>query len=147
MHRNHGPSNIEAEHLLPTQVGMSEIGNLGPQHGNPSHAEAEFTVEEQSPTELSGTNSAELPMMVREANGGQVVYKVYKRRWFGLTQLVLLNIVVSWDVREILNQLNALRTFVSLHWLNLAPPSGYLSPPLPIQLQPISPQHLAGLIG
>ena len=27
------------------------------------------------------------------------VYKVYKRRWFGLVQLVLLNIIVSWDVR------------------------------------------------
>lgn len=25
-------------------------------------------------------------------------YRVYKRRWFGLAQLVLLNIVVSWDV-------------------------------------------------
>lgn len=25
-------------------------------------------------------------------------YKVYKRRWFGLAQLVLLNIVISWDV-------------------------------------------------
>ena len=25
-------------------------------------------------------------------------YKVYKIRWFGLMQLVLLNIVVSWDV-------------------------------------------------
>jgi FLVCR family MFS transporter 7 len=25
-------------------------------------------------------------------------YRVYKRRWFGLTQLVLLNIIVSWDV-------------------------------------------------
>jgi len=25
-------------------------------------------------------------------------YRVYKRRWFGLVQLVLLNIVVSWDV-------------------------------------------------
>ncbi|CAI6319802.1 unnamed protein product [Periconia digitata] len=24
-------------------------------------------------------------------------YKVYKRRWFGLTQLVLLNVVISWD--------------------------------------------------
>ena len=27
-------------------------------------------------------------------------YKVYKRRFFGLGQLVLLNIVVSWDVRQ-----------------------------------------------
>lgn len=26
-------------------------------------------------------------------------FKVYKRRWFGLAQLVLLNIVASWDVR------------------------------------------------
>jgi FLVCR family MFS transporter 7 len=25
-------------------------------------------------------------------------FKVYRRRWFGLGQLVLLNIVVSWDV-------------------------------------------------
>ena len=25
-------------------------------------------------------------------------FKVYKRRWFGLAQLVLLNVVVSWDV-------------------------------------------------
>lgn len=29
---------------------------------------------------------------------GEVVWRVYKRRWFGLGQLVLLNIVVSWDV-------------------------------------------------
>lgn len=30
--------------------------------------------------------------------GGEVVWRVYKRRWFGLVQLVLLNVVVSWDV-------------------------------------------------
>lgn len=27
------------------------------------------------------------------------LYKVYKRRWFGLVQLTLMNIMVSWDVR------------------------------------------------
>lgn len=27
-----------------------------------------------------------------------VVYKVYKRRWFGLAQITLLNIIASWDV-------------------------------------------------
>ncbi|CZT40813.1 related to permease of the major facilitator superfamily [Rhynchosporium secalis] len=27
----------------------------------------------------------------------ETVFKVYKRRWFGLVQLVLLNIIVSWD--------------------------------------------------
>lgn len=77
---------------------MSKMEILGPQHGNLSHTETGFTVEEPSPTELSGTDSAELPMMIRGGDGGQLVYKVYKRRWFGLTQLVLLNIVVSWDV-------------------------------------------------
>jgi FLVCR family MFS transporter 7 len=28
-------------------------------------------------------------------------YRVYKRRWFGLAQLVLLNVVVSWDVSDL----------------------------------------------
>lgn len=32
-----------------------------------------------------------------EAAAG-VEYKVYKRRWFGLMQLTLLNIIISWDV-------------------------------------------------
>jgi hypothetical protein len=31
--------------------------------------------------------------------GTDVDYKVYKRRWFGLVQLILLNIVESWGVR------------------------------------------------
>lgn len=103
MDRNHGLSGIEAEHLLPTKNGMSEMENLSPQRWNLSRTETGLTVEEQSHAELSGSNSAELPMMAREANGGQLVYRVYKRRWFGLTQLVLLNIVVSWDVRGIFN--------------------------------------------
>ncbi|KAI0468994.1 hypothetical protein F4859DRAFT_144922 [Xylaria cf. heliscus] len=32
-----------------------------------------------------------------EDGAGTVYYKVYRRRWFGLIQLTLLNIVVSWD--------------------------------------------------
>ncbi|KAI0602131.1 MFS general substrate transporter [Biscogniauxia sp. FL1348] len=32
-----------------------------------------------------------------EGSGDSVVYRVYKRRWFGLAQLTLLNIIVSWD--------------------------------------------------
>lgn len=31
-------------------------------------------------------------------NGSPVEYRTYKRRWFGLIQLSLMNIVVSWDV-------------------------------------------------
>ena len=33
----------------------------------------------------------------RQTSGVQTTYRVYKRRFFGLAQLVLLNIVVSWD--------------------------------------------------
>jgi hypothetical protein len=33
-----------------------------------------------------------------EGDLGQREYRVYKRRWFGLVQIVLLNILVSWDV-------------------------------------------------
>ncbi|KAI1141564.1 MFS general substrate transporter [Hypoxylon sp. FL0543] len=34
---------------------------------------------------------------IEDGDRGNVVYKVYKRRWFGLLQLTLLNIIVSWD--------------------------------------------------
>ena len=33
-------------------------------------------------------------------------YKTYKRRWFGLLQLVLLNVVVSWDVSTVFSTLS-----------------------------------------
>jgi hypothetical protein len=32
-------------------------------------------------------------------------YRVYKIRWFGLVQLVLLNIIVSWDVSSMMHLL------------------------------------------
>jgi MFS transporter, FLVCR family, MFS-domain-containing protein 7 len=38
-------------------------------------------------------------MEVGEADSGNsTAYRTYKRRWFGLLQLVLMNIIVSWDV-------------------------------------------------
>lgn len=33
-------------------------------------------------------------------NGQVHEYRTYKRRWFGLVQLTLMNIVVSWDVSQ-----------------------------------------------
>ena len=50
----------------------------------------------------------------RPANG-ETQYKVYKRRWFGLIQLVLLNIIVSWDV----SALPTLSSFATLPYLHL----------------------------
>lgn len=57
---------------------LGDEGNSAPHHAG---------------THGAGNNGAH----VGEAPGGRV-YKVYKRRWFGLVQLVLLNIIVSWDV-------------------------------------------------
>ncbi|KAI1211307.1 MFS general substrate transporter [Annulohypoxylon truncatum] len=34
---------------------------------------------------------------IENGDRGSITYKVYKRRWFGLVQLTLLNIIVSWD--------------------------------------------------
>ncbi|KAI9744779.1 MAG: hypothetical protein M1818_001704 [Claussenomyces sp. TS43310] len=45
-------------------------------------------------------HAIEIADIAQQEESGQVStvgYKVYKRRWFGLIQLVLLNIVVSWD--------------------------------------------------
>lgn len=42
----------------------------------------------------------------------QARFRVYKRRWFGLAQLVLLNVVVSWDVC-----ISSICSFVFIHSL------------------------------
>jgi hypothetical protein len=43
-----------------------------------------------------------------------VQYKVYKRRWFGLVQLTLLNVIVSWDVSVVVSLLLALTVAIAL---------------------------------
>lgn len=48
------------------------------------------------------------------APGRRVEYKVYKRRWFGLLQLTLLNVIVSWDVSISLFPFAPRRRFVCL---------------------------------
>lgn len=48
----------------------------------------------------AGANGADdgASAMSVTAAASERVYKVYKRRWFGLVELVLLNVVASWDV-------------------------------------------------
>lgn len=81
-----------------------------------SRSESGYT-EEQSRAEISGTSSSQMPFM--NVNEDHVVYKVYKRRWFGLIQLVLLNIVVSWDVST--SNSKALYQRKKTHQLTLCP--------------------------
>lgn len=58
---------------------------------------------DKPPGDVDGSQGVEL--LERKAENASLgapgvrAYKTYKRRWFGLVQLVLLNIVVSWDVR------------------------------------------------
>ena len=88
----------EAERLLAPHREMNEMVDLNPRgevEEDLSRSETRYT-DEQSRAEFSAVSSSQLPFM--EVNEDQVVYRVYKRRWFGLIQLVLLNIVVSWDV-------------------------------------------------
>ncbi|PQE16875.1 major facilitator superfamily transporter protein [Rutstroemia sp. NJR-2017a BBW] len=58
---------------------------------NPEHeGGAQVRTTNEAADERPGSGSASGPDGARE-------FKVYKRRWFGLVQLVLLNIIVSWD--------------------------------------------------
>ncbi|CAG8954250.1 hypothetical protein HYFRA_00005870 [Hymenoscyphus fraxineus] len=51
-----------------------------------------------APTQRANAHEAAVDgVNERQGQGDTTVYKVYKRRWFGLVQLVLLNIIVSWD--------------------------------------------------
>jgi hypothetical protein len=55
----------------------------------------------------------------REQTYSHTHFKVYKRRWFGLAQLVLLNVVVSWDVCIRLQLLDT-QTLMTMSWLIVA---------------------------
>ena len=88
----------EAERLLAPHREMNEMADLNPRHEGDeglSRPETRYT-DDQSRADISGISSSQLPFV--EVNEERAVYRVYKRRWFGLFQLVLLNIVVSWDV-------------------------------------------------
>ncbi|KAI0152612.1 major facilitator superfamily domain-containing protein [Xylariaceae sp. FL1272] len=45
----------------------------------------------------ASTNAIESASSQEAATASQAVYKVYKRRWYGLVVLTLVNIIVSWD--------------------------------------------------
>jgi FLVCR family MFS transporter 7 len=77
-----GIGEVEALHEV-----RSDDELLGPEDDEPTRQRvtAERGIESIGGDQVNGTSS-------------ERVYKVYKRRWFGLVQLVLLNIIVSWDV-------------------------------------------------
>lgn len=65
----------------------------------PSRVDDDFEDRADSVATAEAIENAEAAPGDRGDDGaGTVVYKVYKRRWFGLLQLTLINILVSWDV-------------------------------------------------
>lgn len=116
--------NSEADHLLSEDEGWMEMAELhqagtGDKDGESQmhQVESRYTDGEPSQMEASRTISrGDGDEVALADNGGYVEYRVYKIRWFGLTQLILLNIVVSWDVSSI----SPPSTFPTSHqWLTL----------------------------
>lgn len=89
----------EQEFLLNDCRDSTEMADKSSSGKDPSFTHAETvhqtrTEESSVPCQSLETSSHDTPRPAQ--------YKVYKRRWFGLMQLVLMNIIVSWDVRAML---------------------------------------------
>jgi len=99
--RHQNPNEVEG--LLSKTKGWMEMADLRPQRTAEEENLAQFDArykDDQGHAEASRTRQVTRDgKEVALADRGQhVEYRVYKIRWFGLTQLILLNIVVSWDV-------------------------------------------------
>ena len=127
------PSDSEAEHLLHKDEDWMEMAGLEHERsGDESQQSNVERIYSDGELEATRTRSTTEGDEVALANGQHVVYRVYKIRWFGLTQLILLNIIVSWDVSRIVTPIQY-TTKTLAHILR----SGSLTPPSPTQ-QPIS---------
>ena len=99
------------------------MANLGlAQNGDKSQSQVEYRYRDDA-GHLESTNPQSLPERTPPTPGHRE-YKVYKRRWFGLMQLVLLNIIVSWDVSIATVLVVDLRSFnlcLRSQWLSYSP--------------------------
>ena len=82
-----------------------EMGDMSPQQTREDKNTSQW-VERYTDAQGNGQSSASRPDVAGEEEaapivGGRIEYRVYRIRWFGLAQLILLNIVVSWDVGAI----------------------------------------------
>lgn len=72
----------------------------------------DFTLNEPRETgEIEGEGEGERDGSIRQ--GASTEYRTYKRRWFGLIQLTLMNIIVSWDVSLKFQPLNDSRCMLT----------------------------------
>ncbi|KAL7622257.1 hypothetical protein AAE478_007761 [Parahypoxylon ruwenzoriense] len=84
--------------LNPTGTGSSKTSHKG------SHLRLAPNPTEEDDDGLTAAHAAAFGQpheaenaSLEDGDHSSIIYKVYKRRWFGLVQLTLLNIIVSWD--------------------------------------------------
>ena len=136
-------SDSEVEHLLHKDEDWMEMAGL--RHDRVEYEGQHSDLERvYSDGELGATRTRSIPDGDELAltNRQHVVYRVYKIRWFGLTQLILLNIIVSWDVSRIVTPIQYI-TRTLAHVLR----SGSPTPPSPTQPPISSPQTPASSTG
>ncbi|KAI1095624.1 MFS general substrate transporter [Rostrohypoxylon terebratum] len=68
----------------------TKVGHLRLASGSTDAINDLGTIANRSQEELENAS-------IENGDRGSIIYKVYKRRWFGLVQITLLNIIVSWD--------------------------------------------------
>ena len=91
----------ESEGLLPTKDSV-ELAEDGQEMTDRSAIESSTAYTDNTggtETSVSRAHTRDGDDAALTGGGQNVEYRVYKIRWFGLTQLILLNIIVSWDVR------------------------------------------------
>ena len=106
MHENHVERRrqvSEAEHLLSDdnddRMDMPDLSPQETRNKNLSQVGTTYTDElnRGEASTLRAVTSDGDEVALTQA-GEHIEYRVYKIRWFGLTQLILLNMVISWDV-------------------------------------------------
>ena len=93
----HRPS--EEHLLLDEDTEMADLQHPREDHKNSPQVRTQYSDDPGGNGEGSASHALhEVSTTETEPAEQQPVYKVYRTRWFGLFQLVLLNIIVSWDV-------------------------------------------------
>ena len=100
----------------------TEMNNMSPNHTQTSSLDSN---QDKSTTPLVPGDAPDATRQnVPPPQAGAVEYKVYKRRWFGLIELILLNIMVSWGWLTYAPVANTSAVFFSttpaaVNWLNV----------------------------
>ena len=90
--------------------------------GQDSSAMLDLRDSDRGAMDAKSTPAPQTSSVEQAANGTTrtPVYRVYKRRWFGLVQLMLLNIIVSWDVCRTISFPHILELNLHFQWLSYA---------------------------